>query len=145
MITGGLGALGILTAQWLAGLLRTNRVQSSVLANTAARASAPPDLYLISRTGRSDASALAIGTPLARLLAESAAMVTILRADVAESSEAAAALATAPNALGRRPIASIVHASGVLRVRLLHAVFCLTETQQLSFQRCGRFSLMFAA
>ena len=89
MITGGLGALGILTAQWLAGLLRTNRVQSSVLANTAARASAPPDLYLISRTGRSDASALAIGTPLARLLAESAAMVTILRADVAESSEAA--------------------------------------------------------
>ena len=42
-------------------------------------------------------------------------MVTILRADVAVASEAAAALNAAP--VGRRPVTSIVHASGVLKVR----------------------------
>ena len=83
--------------------------------NTAARALAPPDLYLVSRTGRPDASAVAAGMPLARLLADSAVMVTILRADVAAASEAAAALEAAP--MRRRPITSIVHASGVLKVR----------------------------
>ena len=122
MITGGLGALGILTAQWLAGLHRRTSDRTSVPANTAARDSAPPDMYLVSRSGRPDASALAAGMPLARLLADSWGMVTILRADVAVSSEAAAVLPAAGVVNGRKPITSVVHASGVLKVIPLSSI-----------------------
>ena len=72
---------------------------------------------MLSRTGRPDVSALAPGMPLARLLTGSGAMVTILRADVAASAEAVAALTANPVALGRGPVTAIVHASGVLKVR----------------------------
>jgi len=136
MITGGLGALGILTAQWLVDRphRRTGDRRNSTSADAAARAAAPPDLYLVSRTGRPDASALVAGTPLARLLKDSMGMVTILRADMAVFSEAAAALVANDAAPGRRPITSIVHASGVLMVRSVGPAF----TGQLHATRQGR-------
>ena len=132
LITGGLGALGALVAQWLAqphgnghnacsgvGVKQSTAPDGISVSSpaTAARYPSPPDLYLVSRTGRPDATSLAPDTPLARLLTASPALVTIIRADVATAEDAAAALAASPAAMGRKPVTSVVHASGVIKVK----------------------------
>ena len=130
LITGGIGALGLLVAQWLAQTPHTSHdtvrqttgkeinSSSSVSASSyaAPAGASPPDLYLVSRTGRPDAAVLAPNAPLARLLTGSMGLVTITRADVATAEDAAAVLAAAPAALGRQPVTAVVHASGVLKV-----------------------------
>ena len=104
-ISGGTGALGALTAQWLA-------------------AGGAKHITLLGRTGVAESSAAATAGSLqpASVLAAAtsagswAAAVTLLKCDAAAAADAAAVLgAAAGSARERLPLAGVLHAGGLLR------------------------------
>jgi hypothetical protein len=128
LITGGLGALGILTALW-AALNSSNGGGGGDGGgggsdNVAASPGSTSHIQLLSRSGRPGRDALQHGSPLHALLSGAAGgrsgvgvSVTMRRCDAAAAEEAAAALQ------GRRCAAStLLHAAGVLQVT--HRAYC---------------------
>jgi uncharacterized protein YgbK (DUF1537 family) len=94
IITGGLGALGLLIASWLAGSQGVKRIT------------------LVSRTGRAAAGSMSHASQrqLAALLSGTA-VVSIVAADVAAAEDARFVAGVGEEAL---PVLGLVHASGVL-------------------------------
>jgi len=94
VVSGGLGALGVLTSQWMAGQGHCH-------------------LVLLDRSGR-----LAEPQAVSAALLGTAAQVAMLRCDTAASAEAAAAIVPAT---GLPPVAGIVNSGGVLQDAVLTA------------------------
>lgn len=101
LVSGGLGALGVLVASWAASVVGGGGRQA---------------LRLLSRSGRPADGQLRRGAPLHALLAAAGGggggvMVTLERCDAAAAEEAAAAVGR-----GGRPVGTLLHAAGVLKV-----------------------------
>jgi hypothetical protein len=120
LITGGLGALGILTALWAALSSSSSGGSSSGGGGngSAAASGSTSHIQLLSRSGRPSQDALQQGSPLHALLSGAAggrsgvgASVTMRRCDAASAEEAAAALQSRSCAAS-----TLLHAAGVLQV-----------------------------
>ncbi len=114
LITGGLGALGILTALWAA---LSSGGGGSGSSDSAAASGSTSHIQLLSRSGRPSRDALQPGSPLRALLSGPAgrsgvgASMTMRRCDAASAEEAAAALRSRSCAGSM-----LLHAAGVLQV-----------------------------
>ena len=114
LITGGLGALGTLVAVWIAAGQGGGGSSSGRSA-----------IRLLGRSGRPDRRALQPGTPLHRLVTAGsggrrdppAMLVTMARCDAASAEEASAATTHS-----EQPLATFLHAAGILQVGSSEAV-----------------------
>ena len=117
LITGGLGALGILTALWVA-LSSGSSANSNAAASSTAAGGGARHIQLLSRSGRPGGDALQPGAPLHALLSGTAGghtgvgtAVTMRHCDAASAEEAVAALQG-----GSAAASTVLHAAGVLQV-----------------------------
>jgi hypothetical protein len=124
LITGGLGALGILTALWAALSSSSSSSSSDGNNNSVTVPDSTSHIQLLSRSGRPGRYALQHGLPLHTLLSGAAGgrsgvgtCVMMRRCDAASAEEAAAALQSRGCAGS-----TLLHAAGVLQV--MHRVLC---------------------